>query len=797
MGWLHPTKSNFLELIAQWAYLTGMRRWRLITFFVTAIAIIGGVYVARMPTQEDIVIMLPDNDKEFAADYRLLEAAPFTRNILIDLEAQDSNQTSVLIETADRLCKNLGPPLVSKIIGGLSIDSGAMLLDWLYAHLPQLFTEEDAAVLAGKIEPQQVAETLQKNLDTLVSPEGVWLRKWLGKDPLAFRNQAFRKLGAAAMLSSARIEQGFIMDPTGRHLLLIAETPVSIGDSRQGQDLLRYLDKTLKENVPETIRAHIVCAHRYTVANANTIKKDLVIVIVASSLGLCIVFLLLLRHWRAVFVFAAPCSAVIAAILLTAVIFGRVSAITVGFGAVLLGIADDYGLHVFFALRRRQSDPVESIKHLAVPETVSWASTVSVFVILLWSNVPIQRQLAIFSIVGLTMSLCIAYLWLPHWVAGKVPERVLPVSHGDNTRKRAWIVIAWLAVMLVSLPPCFKVQFDGNLRNIGVAPEDVLADEYLLRDVWADPRGRAMVVVSDSNIESLLQTNEKVNAELTRICGQGQLASLASLLPSRDTQTANLLRWRQFWNKQGRLEQLRKSLNVQGRNLHFSEGAFEPFLQSLTTEHQPFDISELKEIAGPLLEPFFMQQSGESGLINFIPDDEQTIEALNKSGLNSSPGVSILSQKRFASILRRLLVGEFRRFLFLTVIIVIVVLTVILRRISRVILCLLPAITGIEVMLAMMGLLNMKINIFNVAASVLVIGLSIDYGVFMVHKKSHSTDLSVLTSAITTIGGFGALALAHHPAMFSLGITVFFGLIPSTICSLIVLPALQNWNKAD
>jgi uncharacterized protein len=796
LGWLRPTKSNFLELIAQWAYLTGMRRWRLITFFVVAIAVIGGVYITRMPTQEDIVIMLPDNDKEFAADYRLLEAAPFTRNILIDLEAQDSNQTSVLTETADRLCKSLGPPLVSRIIGGLSIDSGAMLLDWLYAHLPQLFTEEDAAVLAGKIESQQVAETLQKNLDTLVSPEGVWLRKWLGKDPLAFRDQAFRKLGAASMLSSARIEDGFLMDPNGRHILLIAETPVSISDSRRGEVLLRYLDEAIKANVPKTIHAHIVCTHRYTVANANVIKKDLVIVLVASSLGLCIVFLLLLRHWRAIFVFAAPCVAVTAAILLTAAIFGRISAITVGFGAVLLGIADDYGLHMFFVLRRRESDPVECAKHLAVPVTVSWASTVSVFVILLWSNVPIQRQLAIFSIAGLTISLSIAYLWLPHWVGSDTHNPLKPIPP-MSPRSRYWIIIAWLAIMLVLLPQCFKVQFDGDMRNIGVVPKDVFEDEQLLRDVWADPRGRAMVAVSDSNIESLLQTNEKVNAELTRICGQGQSAGLASLLPSRATQEANLLRWRQFWSEQGRLEQLRESLNVQSRNLHFSQGAFEPFLQSLTEEHQPFDIGELRGIAGPLVEPFFLQQSGGIGLINFIPDDEQTIEALNKSGLNSSPGVSILSQKRFSSILRRLLVGEFRRLFILTVITIVFVLAVILQRISRVILCLLPAITGIEIMLAVMGLLNMKINIFNVAATVLVIGLSIDYGVFMVHKKSSATDLSVITSAITTIGGFGALALAHHPAMFSLGITVFFGLIPSTICSLFVLPALQYRVKAD
>jgi uncharacterized protein len=807
LDWFRPVKSNFLESIAEWAYLTGMRRWRLITFLFVAVAIIGGIYVALMPTQEDIAIMLPDNDREFAQDYRLLEAAPFTRNVLIDLEAQDSNQVSILTETADRLCKNLGPPMVSKIIGGLSIDSGSALLEWLHSHLPQMFTEEDAAVLAEKIESKQVAETLQKNLDTLVSPEGVWLRKWLAKDPLAFRNQAFRKLGDASMLSSARIEDGFLMDPNGRHILLIAETPVSISDSRRGQVLLNYLDEKIKANVPKNIRAHIVCAHRYTVANASVIKSDLVIVLVASSLGLCVVFLFLLRNWRAVFVFAAPCIGVTAAILLTAAIFGRISAITVGFGAVLLGIADDYGLHMFFILRRRESDPVDCARHLAVPVAVSWASTVSVFVILLWSNVPIQRQLAIFAIAGLTISLIIAYLWLPRWVGSNTINPLKPISL-ISSRNKNWIIIAWLGIMLILLPQCLKVQFDGDMRSVGVMPENVLADEYLVRDVWADPRGRAMVVVSDINIESMLQKNENVRAELARICGKGQSAGLASLMPSRTTQQANLLRWKQFWSEEGRLEKLRETLNEQGSKLHFSQGAFEPFLKSLTEEHVPFDIAEVRKIAGPLVEPFFLQQSGELGLINFVPDDEQTIAAINKAGFNSLPGVaaaaglsqssvSILSQKHFSSILRRLLAGEFRRLFILTVIIIVFVLTVILRRVSRVVLCLLPAITGIEIMLAMMGLLNMKINIFNVAATVLVIGLSIDYGVFIVHKKSNATDLSVITSSVTTIGGFGALALAHHPAMFSLGITVLFGLIPSTICSLIVLPALQYQAKTD
>jgi predicted RND superfamily exporter protein len=51
--------------------------------------------------------------------------------------------------------------------------------------------------------------------------------------------------------------------------------------------------------------------------------------------------------------------------------------------------------------------------------------------------------------------------------------------------------------------------------------------------------------------------------------------------------------------------------------------------------------------------------------------------------------------------------------------------------------------------------------------------------------------LAVTTSALTTVGGFGALSLAHHPALFSLGITVVLGLIPALICALIVVPAWQ------
>ena len=771
------------------------------------LTLIGGLFVLRVPMREDITVMLPDGDPTFVAGYRLLEAAPFTRSILIDLEAQDSEQVSLLTETAERLTERLGPPLVSRVIGGLPIEAGADLLDWLYAHMPQLFTEEDAAALAPKVTSEQIAATLQNNLQSLAGPEGLWLRHWLAQDPLAFRNQVLRKLGAVAVLPDARIERGFLIDPTGRHTLLVAETPISMGDSQGGERLLQYLDEAISQTVPQALRARVVSAHRYTVANARAIKQDLVVVFAVSSLGLVVVFLVMLRHWRAVFVFAVPSLAVLAGMVVAAGLFKPLSAIVVGFGAVLLGISDDYGLHVFYALRRPGARAEEEMAALAVPLAVSFATTVGVFVILLWSAVPIQRQLAVFAITGLAAALGLAVVCLPHWVGqGRRDYRtLLPRVVGGHPR---WVIAAWVGVFLLCLPWCFRVVFEGDLRSVGLIPKDVLADEFCIRDVWGDPRGRALVVVRNEDEEAALRTNEQVYTQLSGTWGPGELVSVAPLLPSRATQSANLARWERFWHEQGHLDQLKAGLDTHGRALGFSQGAFTPFLQWIGQEREPFGFADLRRAAGPLLEPLWLSAETQNpasgpaglGLINLVSDNNQTSEATGLFGLSLPPGVQAVSQTRFAASLRHLLHRDFTRFLLGTLGIVMLVLGVSLRRPGQVMLCLLPAATGVVVMLAMMGLLGIRVNLFNMAASVLVLGLSIDYGTFVLHccgEQDGTAERSVVTSALTTISSFGALSLAHHPALFSLGITVVLGLFPAMICALVVVPALQYRGPAN
>ena len=803
-------QANLLERTVGWVFRTGQRHRRFLEFGLLALILIGGWLALHVRMEEDIAVMLPDSDPAFANSYALLKKAPFSRSVLIDLEAPAEGQTALLAETAERLRERLGEPWISKVIGGLTMESGAKLLDGLFQHMPQLFTEQDAAALAAQMDPDEVGKTLQESLYALSGPEGLWLKRWLVKDPLAFRNQVFRKLATVAVLPDVDIQDGALIDPTGRHTLLLAETPVSMEDSQASEQLIAYLDEVIAETVPETLTAHLVCAHRYTVANAKTIKRDLVVVFVVSSVGLIAVFASLLRHWRAVFVFLIPLFAILAGVLATAGTFGTISVMAVGFGAVLLGISVDYGLHVFFALARSQSDRAAYLAKLAVPMVVSCATTVGVFAVLLFSGLPIQRQLSIFSIAGLLTALALALAWLPHWIVhlrGQTPF-LIPQGEGRWARSR-WVVVLWLGLLVACLPFCMRVGFDGDLRNIGLTPKEVLADEYCVRDTWGDPRGQALVVAESDDVQTALEMNEQVYAQLAELWEPGEMVSLAPLLPSHAAQQANLDRWRRFWHEDGRLNRLRETLKTKGSALGFTAEAFTPFVQWVEQDREPFEVAEFKQLAGSMLDLLFLSrsprlrggnpgpaQAGQGlGLISLVPDNEQTVAAFGAEGLELPAGVETISQQWFASILRRSLEQDFQRFLLMAAVVVVIVLVVTLRRLSQVVLCLLPAVTGLAVMLAVMGLLGMKVNMFNVAASVLVMGLSIDYGVFIVRRPPHrdgAAEQAVATSALTTLCGFGALSLARHPAMFSLGITVVLGIIPAMMCALLVIPALQR-----
>jgi hypothetical protein len=74
-------------------------------------------------------------------------------------------------------------------------------------------------------------------------------------------------------------------------------------------------------------------------------------------------------------------------------------------------------------------------------------------------------------------------------------------------------------------------------------------------------------------------------------------------------------------------------------------------------------------------------------------------------------------------------------------------------------------------------------------------GLGIDYGIFMQCKGSGAlshTASAVFASALTTVAGFGVLALSRVQAMADLGLIILVGVLGALVAALFLVPALSR-----
>jgi len=111
----------------------------------------------------------------------------------------------------------------------------------------------------------------------------------------------------------------------------------------------------------------------------------------------------------------------------------------------------------------------------------------------------------------------------------------------------------------------------------------------------------------------------------------------------------------------------------------------------------------------------------------------------------------------------------------------------------------LPLALGMLQALGLMGLLGIDLNPANLIGVPLIFGIAVDYGVHIVHdalerrgpyRMSASTANSVFVGAVTTILGFGALMIASHRGLESLGRVLTIGITSCTLTSLVILPAV-------
>ena len=118
-----------------------------------------------------------------------------------------------------------------------------------------------------------------------------------------------------------------------------------------------------------------------------------------------------------------------------------------------------------------------------------------------------------------------------------------------------------------------------------------------------------------------------------------------------------------------------------------------------------------------------------------------------------------------------------------------------------------PLLAGLLLMVGGMKLIGVSFNSANIIVLPLILGVGIDSAIYIINRYRQgnespgqvacsSTGVGVFLNALTILFSFGALMVARHQGVFSIGAVMSLGMVASVAVFLVFLPALLSlWGK--
>ncbi|MDR1243119.1 MAG: MMPL family transporter [Deltaproteobacteria bacterium] len=744
--------------------------------------------------------LFPDSSAGLAHTGKLMSLNPGSRVIFVEMTAVDSGKTDEMREIAGELKLRLADFLHPEV---KSWPDPALLLRFL----PFIFDERMEIFLAQKLSHTAVAGRMREIREGLSGPLAFVPKRYLRDDPLGLLEAFSDKFREPGLPQSAFDNGDFLVSEDGRGALLVLFPKSDLNDVYGAKQFVEALRDALDGAVEagRGISAGFAGALRFTAENAEVIESDLRLTISLSLVFIALIYIFTVRSRGAVWLFLTPVMAVIFSGCALSVLWPATSGLALGFGAAVLGLAEDYAVLVHFALRKNPARQPEVIAALARPMCFSAALCIAAFCVLLLSGIPALRQLGFFAAFSLFCGLAIALFVLPclPWIdrpymPGRAGERAFPHSNPlecglVSVNVLRVKVLPTLLLNLGCLCVCFfgfyKVTFDDSFQHLGANSDKLRREITDLRSRWNNRADPAVWASPGKNLEEALDKACALAEILRKTNPGGEVFSVSDLLPPKQVREANIRRWNNFTAT--RSAALRRDLREAAADCGFKPDSFGSFLDWFGSGQPPEDMDSAPDI---------LLQAGFAKVLElFLAEREDGFYALTfNTGLNADEkelagyGV-LLSFDAVAREVNQAFAGE-KFILPLAGVACILLLAVCFKNFKLILLSTLPPLLGLSSIMLWLLFSGTSLNPAGAAALTLVVGLGSDYGIVMLHELSSKLGLGVFraifVSGLTTLAGLGVLVLARHPVLYSLGSITFFGLLAEMCAVLLIVPHL-------
>ncbi|HEV2435661.1 MAG TPA: MMPL family transporter [Verrucomicrobiae bacterium] len=818
-----------------------------------------GLGLWRLRFDVDILDLLPP-DEPTVQGLKLYQGHfANARELIITLRAPDAEQAERLAGAlADRLRQQTN--LVSEVAWQAPWNEHpeqlGELLGWLWFNQ----SPNDFSALTNRLAPDQLRSALEQTkeaLATSMSPMDLARREY---DP--FNLLTVPALTNLAGFSSGQNQQMFA-SPDGKFRLLYVESAVDLGSYRSCASWLKAIhaivaqasspagsggvSPPLSNSRTETVREPAVgttalqagswnnVVVRYTGRPvfveeiAASMQRDMSHSVGITSTVIALLFWLTHRRWRPMLWLLALLMLILGATLaLGGLVLGTVSVVSLGFAAVLLGLAVDYAVvHYQEALAHPQMT-VPEIRRAIAP-SILWAAitTMSAFLVLNLGGLPGLGQLGTLVAIGIALSALVmvmiylpplfperrkprpdqpVFRWWNYFVAPQQPTGSAggsPASSVARTsRPRPVLLLTGLILLGAGVVLYFRqpgLDRTGNALQPQHGEAQTTLDE-ITSELGLPPQPLWVIISGkdESKVyQRLTNADELLNGAVSNhVIGQFLLPT--ALWPRVEFQKANRATATVLGTKGPLLQNAALAEGFNSNALVLTEELVHSWARAGAGTNVFWPTNHLSQW---LLKRFITRTPDEWLVMGLVYPATNRVEPAALAGLSrqlAGNGALLSSWELLGGATLKRVQSRMWEVVTPMVALVLLSLWFAFRRATEILLGVAVLCLSGLCLLAIMTVSGWTWNLMNLMALPLMLGTGVDYTIFIqLALRRHGGDLNLVRRSVgralmlcggTAVAGFGSLGFSSNPGMASLGRVCAVGIGANMLISVFLLP---------
>lgn len=809
-------------------------------FWVSMIALYAffGYFTSKIYLEEDINKLMPSSKNEDGTTKLAFANLRIKDKTFLLFEGKNGASVEHIAEVCDAFIdslesRNAAMDSTHQVIGNIfyRLPDDLMLdvIDYMSAHLPAYIDTSVYTRLEAMLTYPHMKLQMKANHDDLLSPVGSMFPELIQMDPVGLRGLLMEQMkpfteGAAGSYKTLN-GHFFVQDST---VCVAFITPMySATNTGQGSTLFRILNDQIEQfsaSAPDVkISYHGTPASGFY--NSWRIKSDLKGTIIGSLVLVLIFISICFRNYNTIPLLLLP---VVFGTLfgLAAMYFikGHFSLLALGIGAIVLGVALSYVLHIITHYKYI-SDPEQVLRDQVKPVCLGCLTTIGSFMGLIFIRTELLQDFGLFAAFAIVGTTFFSLVFLPQFLnprKNKLNHHAFAIIDRINAypfdrKKPLLFTILTAAVVCIGFYIAGGTQFDADMHSLGYKAESTSYSENLLRSKTHTGDKQKYFASSGATMEEAIENFEIMAAKLDSLQSIGLVKSYThtnQIFVPLHVQQERIDAWKNFWTGE-RLQLVHDLINKTAPEAGLIPDAFSPFFEFATADYEPDALYEASIIPEGY-QSTLMEQSYNDEYLCFtsvrckndsIHSKESDYNRICEA-IVSSPNLLVLDTYYYTTDTLIQLNDDFNVLQWVSMLFVLIVLFFSFHfNIKHTLLGFMPILSSWLIVLGAMVIFDVRFNLINIIISTFIFGIGVDYSIFVMNGliggKENSRLLgyhktAIFFSAFILIVTVSSMLFAEHPAIKSVGFSTLVGMISAVVISYVVQPAIFrmiNKNK--